>query len=791
VITDLAYALRVFRRQAGSFTVAVLGLAVAIGVSTTAFSLFSAYYFRPLGVVDPAGVINVSRIAPAVPDRVPFADYVKLRSAARLATFEASVDVTVAVADSADAARGRPASVRFVSGTFADTFGARVRMGRALGPSDNLVGAAPVATIYHAFWQSALRADPAVVGRVIYLDGEPVTIVGVFDRAFSGPFQVDERPTMLLPLESARRVAPQSGTFDRTSPTPVRAIGRLNRPATVDQARAEIISIAAGLGWTSPATGMSRARSIHVSSGRSPITAADVVQWTMLIGIVGLVLLLASANVGSLLLAGAAMRQQEIGTRLALGATRARLARQFLTESLLLGGVAGGFGLVAAGLIAPMVLSAFGRPMEFAIDVPVTLFVTMASVLVGAAAGLAPARFGVRGDLAGAMRSGTSQAGFGAEVGRAQSRVLAFQAAVSMLLLVMAGMFLRGFAGASQSGTSFDTRGLLAISIPAATAGVTLSRVREMPGMIAAALVEHAPFDGVHHPLNSTLNGRRYPVMLNRASPEYFNVAGFRLTRGRTFTAAEIAMDAPVAVITETLASDFWPDAGALASTLERVDPRLKDVRVIGVAADTPPMYGSSRYWGAGMVYRPAAESSDTHPVSVIMRVADPSPTMRRAIQESVTGVDPLRRPRVRNLDDGLQALLEGPRILASASAAVGGFALMLAVVGVFSVTAFIVRQRQRELGIRIAIGARWHHVAQVVLRRGLRPVAIGLVGGTIAGLALVPLLPFFALGAPVHATDPLILGGAAAILAVSAGVGTLWPVHQASRLDPIRVLKE
>jgi putative ABC transport system permease protein len=797
-VQDVKYALRVFRRQPGVVSVAIAGLAISIALITIVFTVANAFNFRPLGVPDPDGVVKINRTVGTtrtILDGWLYPDYVRLREAARLVNFEASIPARLSLSETAAGGGARDVEVRFVAGTFARTFGARAILGRLIDPSDDSSGKPPVAVLHYAVWRSQFRSDPSVLGRSLYFNGVPVPVVGVFDPASTGPFEANfNPPSIQLPLSAAQAIEPNA--FDAAGRFTVYVIGQLIRPATIAQAEAEVSAIATGLGIRdaikSPGGG------VVVRPGGNQFTADDLALLSVFMTIVGLVLLLAVTNVTNLLLAGSTSRQPEIVARLALGASRGRIVRQLTTESVLLGVVSGVTGLAATVWLLPTVAWLIDIPpaVELILDARVYAFASVTSLLVGVVSGLAPARLGTRGNLVTALKGGNVQSGGALRGGRLRSTFLGIQAAASVMLLVLTALFSRVLIESYRSSAGVDPDRVIVMSAFAPRGGglvpasqfwdVALARVRALPGVEMAALVEDPPYGSGFHPLAATLDGRRYPLVQNKCSPDYFQAAGLRLQQGRTFAADEAGSNAPVAVITSALARDFWPSGDALGSTLARVKRSLNDVRVIGIVTDSTPKIWPPNYARAATIFRPL---DDPEMARMIVRVSEGSPAPLQAIRDAGGAVDLRRRPRLASLTEGIQRELQGPRLFASGAAVIGGLALTLAVIGIFGVTTFVVNQRRREISIRMAIGASRGHVVRSVFTQGMRPVVIGLAVGL--GLAFFGTEAIERALAGISARDPLSVSAATAVLLTAAGLGVLIPARKAACVDPAAVLKE
>jgi len=546
---DVVFALRLFRRQLGLVTLTITGLSLAIAISTVAFSMANAFLWRGRGIPDAASVFQV-RIDnvrwPPTPGRVvagpsegslPFAAYAALARSAQ------ALDLVASFEDSPVVRGRRSPRIAAVSGNFFQMLGGRTMAGRALTTMDDASGAAPVAVVGHAFWRNVLAADPAILGSRLWLDDVAFTVVGVADRAFLGApskWDVEEPPALWISLSAqadlwrasrARRVAAirqQLATIatgavteaDRDRSTrlaaalknmqadwnpPVDVFGRLKPGATVMQAEAEALAIALPLA-TVPSGPQGNAAVARLAPMVGPIDD-DRLSISAVIGaIVLLVVLLACANVANLLLASATARSREISTRLALGATRGRIVRQLLTESLLLGGAGGAVGLLLAHWMIPVFATYMGVSpvVDITPDRTVYALVSLLTIAVGVVAGLAPARYGRRGDLVGPLKSDRVAAAGAVPARRLRALLVGGQAAMSLLLMVVAALSVRSAVRVASYDTGFDVEQLINVfvtlgpghndSTKATFWRAAEDRLRQLPGVAGVSRANVAPY---------------------------------------------------------------------------------------------------------------------------------------------------------------------------------------------------------------------------------------------------------------------------------------------------------
>jgi predicted permease len=797
VVQDLTHGLRVFRRNPGAVVTTIAGLALAIGVSTAVFSLLSATLWVRPGVADPDSAVRVEREwREGISHGWPYAEFVRLREMARDTRIEATTFINPSLLFSTT----RPTLVQddsqrvragVVSGGYMTTFGARPLHGRILTPHDDLPGAQPVAVVGYVFWERRLDGDPSVVGRAVWVNGKPVTIVGVAERRFTG--LTDEPPAFWMSLNGQRALAGNT-PLSHDSRMSVAMVARTAPGQTIAQSEAQLGALALSLGRDSSDPYRTTGVKLEPAGQRRGEKGQALIV-TLLLTAVGLVVLLACVNVANLQLASAFARQREIAVRLALGASKTRIVRQLVTESVALGWAAGALGMAFAFWLVPTLARLIGIPMTYdlAPDARVFVFLLAVSCAAGIGAGLAPARYGARGDLLTPLKSDGARVGVSGRPSRLRAALIGVQAAASLVLLVIAMLAVRAAVRATQIDVGFDANHLVAVSAnpgreDAAKAylSMALDRVRSVPGVQAVALVDLSPFEGGSLMMDFTRGGMTLRAFAVRSDAAYFSTLGLRVVRGRTYTDAEVAAAAPVAVVSETLARRLWGTGEPIGQILDefKIVDKAPRVTVIGVVSDT--VSARLHEIRTAAIYRPLTRMVLGR---IVVRTAGPPAAALPALRAVLQPIDARVLVEPRLIRDGLQRELETPRSYATIAGYVAALALALAVIGIYGVTAFVAGQRTREIGVRIAVGASRTDVVRLLLGDSLRSVLLGLGAGVI--VALIASRFFTGTMYGVKALDPVAFAAAAIALLVAAALAAYVPTRRAARVDPVVVLRQ
>ncbi len=809
---NLRYGLRLLLKHPGFTLIAVVSLALGIGANTAIFSVVNAALLRPLPVEDPEALVGLYRKIPQDPNynRFSYPNYVDVRD--RNQVFASLAAYYFTPFNLSGASQTERVYGKVVSGNYFSTLGVRINQGRAFLPEeDRTPNANPVAVIGYGLWQRRFGGDPALVGKTITLNGYGFTVVGVAPPQFQGA-ELGMAPDVFVPMMMQSRAMPGRNWLDDRGIGWLRAVGRLKPGVSAEQAQAEMHTLGGQIRSEHPKINESFGIAVIEDFGIHPQFRGTARNFLLiLMAVVGLVLLIACANVANLLLARAAERQQEIGIRLALGAGRSRLIWQLLTESLLLASLGGAVGL----MITPWLIDALSvvimqanplpSPVEFQLDRRVLAFTGLLSVLTGVVFGVAPAVSASRTDLMKIIK--------GDAAGRAPSRTrlrsvfVGAQVALSLVLLVAAGLFIRSLQSAQRIDVGFETEHQLLLTFDLGLQGYDRERGRAfqqqleqrvagLPGVQSLTFASVVPLGlGSDQDRGIVIDGytppsglQFVPINFNIVGANYFQTMGIPLVLGRDFGAQDHEKSPPVAIVNETAARRFWPNQGAVGKRL-RYGTSGPEVEVVGIARD-------SKYITLGeeptpYLYSPMSQIYLSSATLQVSASGDPLQLGKLvgAVQREIQALDKdLPVFGVKTMSQHLQGALLAPRLAAMLLGIFGAVAMLLAAVGIYGVVSYAVAQRTREFGLRMALGARPRNVVWLVLRRGLLPVWIGMLVGLGASLAVMRLLESFLYG--VSVSDPVTLAAVAILLGGVALLASYIPAQRATKVDPMVALK-
>jgi putative ABC transport system permease protein len=798
ILKDWRYAWRSLRRSPAFTALVVTTMALTIAANTVVFSVVQHVLLAPLPFPDGNRIVRLGWESTSDPQVGQFGVSTDIfhRVSARSRTVEDFAGVTRQQYRIGDDPEERAVATASVTPSFLPMLRVHPAFGRGFTPDDARPGAPSVVMIGFPLWQARYAGSNDILGKVVNLDGTPRAIVGVMPNGFDIPLSLDETPEIWLPL-----------TLD-TLTTLNSAFARLRAGATSATASRELQAIARELRDTVSAHGYR----LVATTARDRVDANDAHAIQLLFAAVCALLLIACANVANLLLMRGWTRRRELAIRLALGAGRARLARQLLSESILLAVFGGGIGLVIAWpgvhtLIAiypgSLTMGTLGSLDGVAVDGTVLAWTAALSVATGLLFGVAPAFLAGDQSLGDVLRTGGRTVGSGA-ARRLRNVLIIAEIAVSLVFLAAAGLLVRSFIGLARTPIGYDPVGLAAVetTLPrqlpapdrAATEAALIEAVRATPGVREAALgglpqtnVQTGPFavDGPAGPQVIDLAFCEMPFV----SPNYFHVARIPLIQGRTFDATDPASVTGELVVNEALARRLWPGRSALGARLRVGDgPSARWLTVVGVAGDIH-LPGTTGGLFNLQMYRPTGAASDVVS-SLLVRVAGRASALEPALKQAVEGTGVSARfGRVLMADDIVaRRVLARPRFALAVFGVFAAIALAVCAAGLYGIIAYAVSQRTREIGVRVALGAEPLAVARLVLADSGRLVLVGAALGLAVALAATRVLAGFLY--QVRPADPTALGGAVGLLVVVALFATVVPVRRALRIDPMDALR-
>jgi predicted permease len=787
---DVRYALNALTRNPGFAAVAVLTLALGIGANSAIFSIVHAVLLRPLPYQEPGRLVSAGSLLGG--EYLFFRDHAQ--SVGVMALYR-GVGLNLSNGGEADRLTGAHVSANLFS-----TLGIQAARGRGFLPTEEQPGADRVVVLSHALWRQRFGAEPGVIGRDIEIDGEPRRVVGVMPPAFSFPSPDTD---VWMPY-----------AFDRGNPAALwgggqrgQAVARLAPGVTPAQAQAELRALAPELRKANTlwvfAAGWGTTREVVRLQDR--LVGSVRTRLLIILGAVGFVLLIACANVANLLLARASARQHEVAIRHALGAGRGRIARQLLTESAVLGLLGSTAGLLLAFLGVPLLVSGlsadFPRVEEISVDRWVLGFTMAAGLVTGLAFGAVPAIRSSRADSGGSLKAVTRSS---TSLGRAAALLVIGEVAVAVLLVIGAGLLIRSFAELLRVDPGFQSERIVTARLtpPAARFrdatrisalyAELLARVGALPGVQDAEAVSHLPLVGGSSGFAFEVEGKPHvsgagapTTGEHSVTPGYLRVMGIALREGRML--ADTDRNAPdVAVINETMAREYWRGESAVGKRLKRV---WNDdwITVVGVVGDI-------KYHGLSKkvepeIYRPFLQAP-VRDMSLVVRAAVQDPTtLAGSLRQAVASVDAtVPVSEIRTLDQMLSTSVATPRVTTMILALFAAVALTLAAIGIYGVLSYTVSRRAREIGLRMALGARRVDVLRMVLGQAMRLAGLGTVAGVAAAFATTRALDTLLFG--VSRTDPLTFVVVPLLLLGVAGIAAYVPASRATRVDPTTALR-
>jgi predicted permease len=841
LLADVLYGARILRKSPGFTLIAVLSLGLAIGANTTIFSVANEMLYARLGVPHPEQLRLLTAIldkksvvhsswgssypTPGGGTRLDSFSYPVYEAMRRdnqgledLFAFKDMGRANITIGNNAVAVQ-----VELVSGNFYQQMDVHPALGRAILPADDAVpGSGAVATISDTFWTRAFNRDPNVIGKVVSVNMTPVTIIGVNPARFTGAKSAQSSPEIFMPLSMISLLHAEMGSHGSLLSSKtlwwVQIMGRLKLGIPEDKAQAALATAlnAAVRANVTPKDGETMPRLIleDGSKGLNFSGRYYAQPMNVLLGMVGFVLLLACANIANLMLARASARQREMGVRLALGAGRSRILRQVLTESLMLSALGGTLGLFLGYLgrtaLPRLMLSAWEtNDVNVPFDARVFAFTAGVTLLTGLLFGLAPAWGATRAEIGTALKEG-GKTSTRRRKGFSGKAIVAFQIALSTLLVSGAALFVRTLVNLYRVDPGFNTSNLVIFDLnPPSTRypapkDVALhvrieDALRAVPG-VQGVTVTDIPLIADSREMSTLYpegvaeipgnEDQFHSSLLANVGPDFFSVMQIPLITGRTFTSADTASAAKVTVINQSLAREFFPNQNPIGKRFSNDGPKEKNrtwLTVVGICADT--RYNDLRTPPAPIHFELYRQESEVGGVTYVLRTALKPEAIVPSLRDAVRNIDhDLPLIDIRTQQQQIDATVQQQRLFASLTAGFGVLALALACVGIYGIMAYTVSQRTNEIGIRLALGAERGQVRGMVLKETTWLAGIGIAAGLALALALGRVVKTMLYG--LQPADPISLAGSALLLIAVAMAAGWIPALRASRVEPMEALR-
>jgi putative ABC transport system permease protein len=822
---DLRYGARLLRRNPTFAIVAILTLALGTGANTAMFQLVDAVRLRMLPVDHPEQLAEV-RIVKAPNGRtgtfngrwpmLSYPLYVKIRDQQQ--AFSGFMAWGSTSFDLAPGGEQRPAQAVWVSGNYFDVLGVRPAAGRLLAPSDDVKGCRGVAVLGHAFWHREYGGDPSVVGRRVLLDGQPFDVVGVAPREFYG-VDVGRSFDLAVPICAEPIIVGERTALDRPDTWFLGGIGRLKPGITLEQAGAELAGMAPGIlsETVSPRYSVADAKDYRemvigaepAESGISALRRNYGDSLSLLLGVTGLVLLIACANLANLMFARATAREREVAVRLAIGASRRRIVRQMLAESLLIAALGAAPGIVAAQWFSRSLVAFLNSDVnplfvDLTLDWRVFAFAAAVAVTACLVFGLAPAIRATRSSLGLTIKSGGRGSTDGRDRFSVRRALVVVQIALSLVLVVGALLFARSLRNLTTLDPGFRQDGVLVVALDLRKADVPetarpafnqriIEALRAVPGVGVAAQAFATPVDGNFWNNRIVIGGvaQQGSTNFNAVGPGYFEALGIRLVSGRDFNERDTPQSVPVAIVSASVVRKLFGGCNPLGQSfaLEGEPGKAQPpFQIVGVVADTK--YSDLREPFEPLVY--LAATQDQHPapaLRIVLRTGAAMSATTTAATRAIVAVHPAIAIQYQEVRTQLARSLTRERLMATLSGFFGVLAVLIATIGLYGVMSYIVAQRRVEIGVRMALGADRGSVVRMIVHEACVLLLAGLVVGGVLSVYAARAANSFLYG--LQPGDPATLALAMTALAAVTLLASWIPATRASRVEPTAALRE
>jgi len=796
VIADIRYGIRSLLKRPGFTAIALVALALGIGANTAIFSLVNAVVLRPLPFPDPDRLVwvwgnirsggNTASVSP-----LDYLDYREQNNTLENLAASFGIPAPVNMTGNGDPER---LNASLVTGNYLQTFGVSPILGRGFTLENEKTGQDQVAVLSYELWQRRFGGDPGIINKTLVLDGKAKQIIGVMGSDVNLP----QAAELWVPLNfDDPEMKMRKAHF-------LRPIGRLKAGVSLTQAQADLDLIAAQLEKQFPDS--NTGWNLRLVSLHEQLVGGTRTYILILFGAVGLVLLIACANVANLLLVRAAARQKEIALRTALGASRPRIMRQMITESMLLAIMGGALGALLAkwgvDLLVSFSRDTLPRTLSVRVDAMVLLFTFLISLATGLLFGLAPALRTVQVNLIDSLKEGVRGAGESMLRNRTRSLLVVFESAIAVMLLIGAGLLVRSLVALQSVDPGFDANNVLTMRLALArnkydTPEKTTNfftelqaRAGSLPGVETVGLVTELPLSGQLNDLPFTVEGRP-PVTIDQAfgadfrrvNQNYFSALRIPLLRGRNFTDQEVRQGDEVVIVSQQLVNAVFPNEEPLGKRLVSAIGGSA-YQIIGVVGDI--RHNSLAGPPVGTMYFPTIASPFTN---LVIRTKTDHLSIAAALRKEIQAIDPDQPiAAVRPMSSWVDASVSAQRYQTTLLGLFAALAMVLAATGMYGVMSYTVAQRTHEIGVRMALGARRHDVLKLVVRQGMMLAVVGVVAGLAGAYALTRVMAAFLF--QVTARDPITFAAVSALLLAVAFVACLVPALRATKVDPLVALR-
>ncbi|HEY2855788.1 MAG TPA: ABC transporter permease [Gemmatimonadaceae bacterium] len=817
VVTDVRYALRALGAAPAFTTVAVLSLALGIGANTAIFSVIDALVLKSLPVSHPEELVSVLHDTDNPIFTNPLWEAIRDREDMFSGIFAyGTTSFNLTSGGEAQRVEGNT-----VSGDYFATLGVRPVAGRLVDKKDDYRGCPGLVVLSEGFWDTRYSGDPGAIGKTLSLDGHPFQIIGVADGRFSG-LSVGERPQLFVPICSEKIIMGANSQLDERSSWYLQITGRPRPGLTATQVNARLATLAPGIvaatippNWPADALAHYRKTTFTIGDGSKGFSFTRMMYEKalyILMAIVGLVLLIACANVANLLLARAAVRQREMAVRLALGAARGRLVRQLITESLLLSSFGAMLGIAFAiwgsrGLVRLLSSGERSIALDLGIDSRVLVFTIFVATLTGLLFGLVPAWRAGRVDPQSAMKAHGRGVTEGHSRFRMGKALVAIQVAMSLVLIVGAALLIGSWRRLTTEDPGFQRRGILLVHADFQNINIPrdqrlifseqlLNAVQSLPGVQSASGSQITPVG--NNTWNDVFRTEAFTAKseddatswVNPVSDGYFRTLGIPVLAGRDFDQRDSPVAPRVAIVNEAMAKHFFGSPAALGRHFQRQEGSSwsAPIEVVGIVGTTK--YHSMRDSAQPIVYFPRSQlSPEAQQMSIEIRTSGMPTGLVPTVTKAITKVNPRITLDITTLEQQVSESLALARAIATLSGFFGALAMVLATIGLYGIMTYTVARRRNEIGVRIALGAEQARVVRMVLGEVLAIVIVGVVLGVALSVGTTRLATAFLYG--VRPTDPATLTAAVVVLTAVGVAAAALPAWRASRLDPVAALRE